>query len=159
MTITKFKWKALHIKRIKVQKNYQKKDTRLKNFNSLHRVIYHVLSIIRYHREPTASIARGRGGSEEKHENWRSKSRREAWRFYWAHTHIPNHFSCCASDFCCIIDENFPKSCKSRLLYYTQYQFLGCSSHACMRCLILVVIVVVWVAAPIYFISFCHCCI
>ena len=32
------------------------------NFNSLHRVIYHVLSIIRYHREPTASIARGRGG-------------------------------------------------------------------------------------------------
>ena len=59
--------------------------------------------------------SKGKRGSEEKHENWRSKSRREAWRFYWAHTHIPNHFSCCASDFCCIIDENFPKSCKSRL--------------------------------------------
>ena len=107
------------------------------NFNSLHRVICHVLSIIRYHREPTASIARGREGGVKRNTKIDDQSQDEKpGDFYWAHTHIPNHFSCCASDFCCIIDENFPKSCKSRLLYYTPYLFLGCSSHACIRSLI-----------------------
>ena len=92
----------------------QKKE----NFNSLHRVICHVLSIIRYHREPTASIARGRGGVKRNTKIDDQSQDEKPGDFYWAHTHIPNHFSCCASDFCCIIDENFPKSCKSRLFLF-----------------------------------------
>ena len=112
--------KKLSGKRHKPVEILQEKE----NFNSLHRVICHVLSIIRYHREPTASIARGRGGVKRNTKIDDQSQDEKPGNFYWAHTHIPNHFSCCASDFCCIIDENFPKSCKSRLFYYTQYLFL-----------------------------------
>ena len=133
MTITKLKWKALHIKRIKVQKKITRRKTldcwrssgerkfQLTAPCNMPCPLYHQIS-----QRTDCKYSKGKRGGVKRNTKIDDQSQDEKpGDFYWAHTHIPNHFSCCASDFCCIIDENFPKSCKSRLLYYTQYLFLG----------------------------------
>ena len=98
------------------------------NFNSLHRVICHVLSIIRYHREPTASIARGRGGEWRETRKLTIKVKTRSLEIFIGHTHIFQTTSRVVHQtFAASLTKTFQNHANPDFFYYTQYLFLGCS--------------------------------